>query len=448
MRLQDGTLHTGLQRRPGCGHGAAVRGGAAVCAGVTGALGCAERPLPAVTCTVPGARLGTGFCPGGISFGAAHLGGLQDTFPPGLPGTEAALAGAAPEPLGGPTVESGPAATGEAGSDLEAIAGSRRCRETTCPCLLRREAQRAQGRCRRSPAPRPCPGTTPLRRPPGWQSTRAVREPPRWRGCVGRGSGAVGLQPDPFTVVPPGLCLALGPCLALHGMGLGKWLLSGAVPAPGQGCPAHEEVFGLALCRERPVADCSEHPVQSVLRPRGSCCQCLGFAVPMARGKLLLLASPCEAFPSFCLPADVLRLSCSLGLAGAYCHCVCDRSAVWSHQSLSCPQPQQTCHLPHLSLSSLLPLAFCMSFLSRFLLFCIGFGNASPSGVGSEAVRGRNDDCCHLPLSAQSLWHWGPSPQLWGPCPQQCSLLEKLGITRFTGSESPVSASLWSSAAG
>lgn len=133
-------------------------------------------------------------------------------LPPGLPGT-----GAAPEPLGGPTVESGPAATGEAGSDLEAIAGSRRCRETTCPCLLRREAQRAQGRCRRSPAPHPCPGTTPLRRPPGWQSTRAVRDPPRRRGCVGRGSGAGGYSQIPLLWSPPGLCLALGP--SRHGAG-------------------------------------------------------------------------------------------------------------------------------------------------------------------------------------------------------------------------------------
>lgn len=33
------------------------------------------------------------------------------------------------------------------------------------------------------------------------------------------------------------------------------------------------------LCEwERPSADCSEHPVQSVLRPRGSCCLCLDFA--------------------------------------------------------------------------------------------------------------------------------------------------------------------------
>lgn len=197
------TPHRAPAGLPGCGHGAAVGGGAAVCAAVTGALGCAQRPLPPVTSTVPGARMGTGFCPGGIWFGAAHLGGLQDTFPPGLPGTGAALAGAAREPLGGPTVESGPAATGEAGSDLEAIAGSRRCRETTCPCLLRREAQRTQGRSRRSPAPRPCPGKTPLRRPPGWESTRAVRDPPRRRGCVGRGSGTEGYSQSPLLWFPP-----------------------------------------------------------------------------------------------------------------------------------------------------------------------------------------------------------------------------------------------------
>lgn len=150
-------------------------------------------------------------------------------LPAGPAGAGAALTGAAAKPLGGTTVESGPAATSEAGSDLEAIAGSRRCRETTCPCLLRREAQRAQGRCRRSPAPRPCPGKTPLRRPPGWESTRAVREPPRRRDCVGRGSGAGGYSQSPLLWSPPGLCLALGPCLALYGMGLGKRLLSGGV---------------------------------------------------------------------------------------------------------------------------------------------------------------------------------------------------------------------------
>lgn len=49
-------------------------------------------------------------------------------------------------------------------------------------------------------------------------------------------------------------------------------------------------------------------------------------------------------------------------------------------------------------------------------------------------------------LSARSLWCWGSSPQLWGP--QQCSYPGKLGITVFTGSESPVSVSLWLSAAG
>lgn len=88
MRLQDGTVHARLQRGPAerwSGREAAAGGGAAVCAGVTGALGCAERPLPAVTSPVPGARLGAGSCPGGI-FGAAHLGGLRDTFPPGPPG--------------------------------------------------------------------------------------------------------------------------------------------------------------------------------------------------------------------------------------------------------------------------------------------------------------------------------------------------------------------------
>lgn len=78
-------------------------------------------------------------------------------LPAGPAGARAAPAGAAPEPLGGTAVESGPAATSVAGSDLEAIAGSRRCRETTCPCLLRREAQRAQGAAagaqRRAPGP-------------------------------------------------------------------------------------------------------------------------------------------------------------------------------------------------------------------------------------------------------------------------------------------------------
>lgn len=243
-------------------------------------------------------------------------------------------AGAAAEPWAAPRYS--PALRPQARpalTDLEAIAGSRRCRETTCPCLLRREAPWAQGRAagaqRRAPAPAGHRSETPG---PGEHQGSAGA-----RGGVGRGSGAGGYSQSPSLCSPQ----AFGLCLALHGEGLGKRLLSGAVPAPGQGCPAHEEVLGLALCRECPAAGCSEHPVQSVLRPQGSCCLCLGFAVLTARGKQLLLASPCEAFPSFCLPTDVLRLSCSLGLAGAYCHCACDPSAVWSRQSPGCLQPNR-----------------------------------------------------------------------------------------------------------
>lgn len=183
------------------------------------------------------------------------------------------------------------------------------------------------------PSAAPLPREDAAPETPGLGEHQGSAGPAAAEGLRGSREWDGGLQPEPFAVVPPppGLFLALGPCLALHGMGLGKWLLSGVVSAPGHGCPALEEVFRLALGRERPAADCIEHPVQSMLRPWGSCCLCLGFAVPMARGKLLPPASPCEAFPSFCLPADVFRLSCSLGLAGAYCHCACDPSTVWSH---------------------------------------------------------------------------------------------------------------------
>lgn len=101
------------------------------------------------------------------------------------------------------------------------------------------------------------PSAAPLPREDAAPETPGLREH-RAKGSAGaaaaeglRGSGAEagrgGLQPEPFAVVPPGFCLALGPCLALQSMGLGKRLLSGAVPAPGQGCPSHEEVLGLAV---------------------------------------------------------------------------------------------------------------------------------------------------------------------------------------------------------
>lgn len=86
--------------------------------------------------------------------------------------------------------------------------------------------------------------------------------------------------------------------------------------------------------------------MQSVFLPRGSCCLCLDFAVTVARGKVLLPASPCEAFPSFCLLTDVLWLSCSLGIAGAYCHCGCDPSPVWSHQPPGARSPSGAATFP------------------------------------------------------------------------------------------------------
>lgn len=268
------------------------QGGGSVCAGVTGALRSAWRPLPAVTSTAPGARLGAGSCPGGILLGAAQLGGLRDSFPPGLP---AAVLAAAPEPSAPPAqgAGSGPAATSGAGSDLEAIAGSRRCRETTCPCLLRREAQRGRAAAagaqpREDTAPE-TPGL-PERRAKGSAGAEGLRGSREWGGGYSRSS-----------VVPPGRCLVLGPCLALQGMALGKRLLSGAVPAPGQGCPVHE-VFG--LCRSVPRQIAVSIPCRACSGVAAACVwvlPCTWEAVD-AMGSCCCRAHPVRHFPPFVSP--------------------------------------------------------------------------------------------------------------------------------------------------
>ncbi|XP_040392817.1 collagen alpha-1(I) chain-like [Cygnus olor] len=76
--------------------------------------------------------------PEGSQHGAAISGGCG--FPSGGGRRDAPRAGPETPPTPGSTnpagsAGSGPAAASEAGSDLEAIVGSRRCRETTCPCV-------------------------------------------------------------------------------------------------------------------------------------------------------------------------------------------------------------------------------------------------------------------------------------------------------------------------
>lgn len=154
-------------------------------------------------------------------------------------------AGAAAEPWAAP--RSSPALRPQARpalTDLEAIAGSRRCRETTCPCLLRREAPWAQGRAagaqRRAPAPAGHRSETPG---PGEQQGSAGRGA-EWGGGVGRGVTARALRcapPRPLASALPftarvwasgccrGLCQHQGRAVLLTRRSWG-WLCAGSVP--------------------------------------------------------------------------------------------------------------------------------------------------------------------------------------------------------------------------
>lgn len=169
---------------------------------------------------------------------------------------------------------------------------------------------------------------------------RAVRGPPRRRDCVGpaRKWGG-GVTARALCCCPPkAFAWPLAP--SEHG--------SGQEAAVG-GCASTRA--GVSFSSGGPRAGCVNGSVPLLIAVSIPCCgpgvaaACV-WILPMARGKVLLLASPCEAFPSFCGPTDVLWLSCSLGLvAGTYCHCGCDPSPVWSHQSPGCPQPQRSCRL-------------------------------------------------------------------------------------------------------
>lgn len=175
--------------------------------------------------------------------------GMQDTLLLGLSGgQDQCWLGQDRSALAAPAVGcagSSPVATSEASSDLEAIASSRRCRETTCPCVYcdgSRHPQQAQGCCLPEPSAggkrrAPAQGRVPLRRPPGWESTgrRAVWEPPWQRGRVGQARGSGGIT---ARALCRGFPRAMPGSWPLQGVGLSKGLQSGAVPVPGQGCPA------------------------------------------------------------------------------------------------------------------------------------------------------------------------------------------------------------------
>lgn len=116
------------------------------------------------------------------------------------------------------------------------------------------------------------------------------------RGSREWGGGGYSQSP----VVPPGLCLALGPCLALQGVSLGKRLLSAAVPAPGQGCPAHEEVFGLALCRSVPRQITVSIPCRARSGVAAACVWLL--PCPWHVGSCCCCPHPVRHFPPFVCP--------------------------------------------------------------------------------------------------------------------------------------------------
>lgn len=182
-------------------------------------------------------------------------------------------------------------------------------------CLLRWEQASAAG-AGLLPAGAQCWGEAPCPCPGQGAAPETPRLGEHWvKGSVGatvaegsRGAGAwergdYGQSPLPW--LPQGYARLLAPagCGAEQGAAVRGCASAGA----GVSCPK------VAVRCESPVAVCSEHPVsipqRRACQPLGGRCPCLGFAVPVARGKAPLPASPHEAFPSFCLPADVLWLA-------------------------------------------------------------------------------------------------------------------------------------------
>lgn len=142
---------------------------------------------------------------------------------------------------------SSPVAVSGASSDLEAIVGSRRCRETTCLCVYcggRRQLQRAQGGCGPVPAPReapcPCPGGHGSAEP--W----AGRAPGKGHcgSCGGGGAGGAGARErrgcgqDPLPWHPQGFAWLSAPAWPCQRQGRGVlpmgrspgWLCAVSIP--------------------------------------------------------------------------------------------------------------------------------------------------------------------------------------------------------------------------